>query len=52
MTLRISYDPAEFDFDRIIPFIQSSYWGKGRKPEEIRAAFDGATCVGREFRVS
>lgn len=46
MSIEVVTDPAQFDFDRTIPFIQASYWGEGRSGDDIRAAFAGSACVG------
>ena len=46
MTLRTSYDLSEFDFDRIVPAIQQSYWGEGRSAEGIKAAFANSFPAG------
>jgi len=42
----LEWDTTHFDFDRIIPFIQHSYWGKGRTEQDIRKAFQGSAVVG------
>ncbi|MFL4469438.1 GNAT family N-acetyltransferase [Tateyamaria armeniaca] len=46
MTLEIVTDPARLDYDRIIPFVQNSYWGTGRAAADIRRAFAGSAVVG------
>ena len=46
MSVTVVTDPAQFDYDQIIPFVQSAYWGAGRSGEDIRAAFAGSACVG------
>lgn len=46
MSYEIVTDPARFDYDRIIPFIQQSYWGAGRSARDIRRAFAGSAVVG------
>ena len=46
MSLRIETDLARFDMDRIIPFIQSSYWGAGRAAADIHRAFTASALVG------
>ena len=44
--IRISYDQSEFDFDLIVPFIQQSYWGKGRSHKDIVASFKNSFVIG------
>lgn len=46
MTIAVVTDPARFDYDRIVPFIQASYWGAGRSAADIRRAFQGSAVVG------
>jgi len=46
VSYEIVTDPARFDYDRIIPFIQDSYWGAGRRAEDIRRSFQGSAVVG------
>ena len=46
MAIRTSYNLSEFDFERIVPAIQDSYWGKGRKADGIIAAFRNSYPVG------
>jgi len=46
MDIRISYEPLEFNFDLIVPFIQQSYWGKGRTHQDIVQAFKNSFSVG------
>ena len=45
MTYTILRDVRQFDFDKIIPFVQTSYWGQGRDASDIRAAFAGSAAV-------
>ncbi len=44
--IRVRYDSSEFNFDVIVPFVQQSYWGKGRKREDICRAFMNSYCIG------
>jgi len=44
--IRTSYELSEFDFSRIVPAIQNSYWGEGRKINEIVAAFSNSFSIG------
>ena len=46
MSLKVVTDPVAFDFDQIVPFVQSAYWGAGRSAEDIRASFANSACVG------
>ena len=61
MTLRLSYDTSDFQFDRIVPVLQDMYWAKGRDAAAIRAAilnshavglFDGARQLGMARAIS
>ena len=46
LEIRISYDPSEFDFSIIVPFIQGSYWGQGREQQDIMQSFRSSYSVG------
>jgi len=46
MEIRVSYDQSEFNFDLIVPFIQQSYWGKGRNHQDIVQAFENSFSIG------
>lgn len=46
MSIEVVTDPTRFDYDQIIPFVQSAYWGAGRSGADIKAAFAGSACVG------
>ena len=46
MSLSISTDWSTFDLDRVIPFLQASYWGARRTPEDIKRSFAGSYVVG------
>jgi len=46
MEIRTSYDQSEFDYDLIVPFIQQSYWGKGRIRKDILQAFNSSFAIG------
>lgn len=46
MEIHTSYDLSDFDFDRIIPAIQGSYWGEGRTAVGIVAAFKHSFPIG------
>ena len=46
MGLRVETNPALFDMDRIVAFIQGSYWGAGRSAEDIKRAFSASCVVG------
>ena len=44
--LVVSYDCTTYDFDVIVPFIQQSYWGAGRRRDDIVRAFQHSWTVG------
>ncbi|WP_299349311.1 GNAT family N-acetyltransferase [uncultured Shimia sp.] len=44
--MKFTYDFAEFDLDKVIAFIQSSYWGNGRSRADILTSFDNSAIVG------
>lgn len=46
MDINISYEHSDFNYDLIVPFIQKSYWGKGRSYENIVQAFSRSFVVG------
>lgn len=46
MATYTSYELSEFDFERIVPAIQGSYWGEGRQADGIVAAFRNSYPVG------
>ncbi|WP_299608238.1 GNAT family N-acetyltransferase [uncultured Tateyamaria sp.] len=46
MTFDIVTDVERFDFDQIVPAVQSSYWGQGRQADDILLAFAGSAVVG------
>jgi len=46
LDVAISYEYLEFNFDLIVPFIQQSYWGKGRTHHDIVQAFKNSFSIG------
>lgn len=46
MRIRISYDLGDFELDRIVNFIQNSYWGSGRMPEAVQRSLENSSVVG------
>lgn len=44
--MKVSYDLAEFELDRVIGFIQSSYWGQDRAAEDVLTSLKNSAVVG------